>query len=94
MYHKHKILNIYIPKLNITSLFRLQTGTNNMEDAATVIPKEHKTLSSGIPLLEATMNLSEDLAEGTNAPIPSKISEKLEDLKATTGKSLFTFSLF
>jgi len=51
-------------------------------------PYHRLELSSGIPLLEATMNLSEDLAGGTNAPIPSKMSEKLEDLKASTVKEL------
>lgn len=61
-----------------------------------MITNVHKTLSSGIPLAEARKNLTENLAEGTDAPIgdnssiPSNMSRKVEDLKATTGKSVFT----
>ena len=80
-----------------------------MEEATTVITNVHKTLSSGIPFVEAKKNLTDDLAEGTDAPIgdnsaiPSNIPkicewpfhkchlpQKLEDLKITTGTSIFT----
>ena len=72
-----------------------------MEEATTVITNVHKTLSSGIPILEAKKNLTEDLAEGTDAPIgdnsaiPSNtrkviyLPQRKEDLKITTGKSIF-----
>ena len=92
-YTNYKRLNIYIPKLTITSLFWFQSvkpeanKENNMEEATTLIINVDKKLSSG---------MNEDLAEGTNAPIgddssiPLKVSENIEDFKITTGKFIFT----
>ena len=94
--------------MTITSLFWFQpvkpeaNKEKSMEEATTVIICEnwpycvHKTLSSGIPDVEAKKNLNEDLAEGTNAPIgdessiPLKMSENTKDFKITTGKCIFT----
>merc|ERR1712198_388581 len=78
---------------------KVKPGANkekSMKEATTVIICENwpycapKTLSSGIPVVEAKKNLNEDLAEGTNAPIgddssiPLKMSENTKDFKITT----------
>ena len=68
-----------------------------MEEALTVIPNVHKKLSSGVPFVEAKKNLTDDLAEGTDAPmadnssIPSNMLKEQEDLQTTSGKSVFSF---